>query len=97
MCNNFLSLDISLEIGFFIRRNSNINNLIKVLARNYVGDGSNRRTIPISNFIVYLVFIKESITTNVYGADGGTNSFTIDGISNKNNVVYYVLLIGIQN
>ena len=26
MCKNFLSLDISLEIGFFIRRNSNLSN-----------------------------------------------------------------------
>ena len=97
MCKNFLSLDIFLEIGFFICKNSNINKLIKVLSTTYVGNGSNRRTIAISNFIVYLAFVKESISTNVYGADGGTNSFTIDGVSNKNNITYYVLLIGMQN
>ena len=97
MCKNFLSLDISLEIGFFICENSNINKLIKVISTTYVGNGSSRRTIAISNFIVYLVFVKESISTNVYGGDGGTNSFTIDGVSNKNNITYYALLIGMQN
>ena len=97
MCKNFLSLEKYLEIGFFICENSNINKLIKVLSTTYVGNGTNRRTIAISNFIVYLAFVKESISTNVYGADGGTNSFTIDGVSNKNNITYYVLLIGMQN
>ena len=97
MCKNFLSLEKYLEIGFFIHENSNINKLIKVISTTYVGNGTNRRTIGISNFIVYLAFVKESISTNVYGADGGTNSFTIDGVSNKNNITYYVLLIGMQN
>ena len=97
MCKNFLSLEDYLEIGFFICENSNINKLTKVISTTYVGNGTNRRTIAISNFIVYLAFVKESISTNVYGADGGTNSFTIDGVSNKNNITYYVLLIGMQN
>ena len=57
MCKNFLSLDISLEIGFFIHRNSNMVAKGNVFFLIWSGSATTGQTLTITRFKDFSLFL----------------------------------------